>query len=66
MQALGTDWLRQSRSSVLLVPSAVMPAEHNYLLNPLHPDFRRIAIGEPEFLDTDIRLLRDLTGGGAG
>jgi hypothetical protein len=27
LQALGGEWLRQSRSCVLAVPSAVMPAE---------------------------------------
>lgn len=39
LQAFGGEWLRQSRSCVLVVPSAVMPAELNFLMNPLHPDF---------------------------
>lgn len=65
LQALGTQWLRARRTAVLSVPSAVMPAERNWLLNPLHPDFARIAIGAPEPLDTDLRLLRDLRGGAA-
>lgn len=58
LQALGGEWLRQSRSCVLAVPSAVMPAEFNFLINPLHPDFQNITVGEPELLDTDLRLIR--------
>ncbi|CAL8480781.1 protein of unknown function (plasmid) [Caballeronia sp. S22] len=30
---------------MLAVPSAVVPAETNYLLNLLHPDFARTALG---------------------
>jgi len=55
LQTLGGEWLRQSRSCVLAVPSAVIPAELNFLINPLHPDFKRISLGEPETLDTNGR-----------
>ncbi len=58
LQALGASWLRESRSCVLAVPSAVVPAELNFLINPLHPDFTRIKLGEPEPLETDLRLIR--------
>lgn len=61
LQRLGRDWLAQGRSAVLVVPSAVLPAERSYLLNPRHPDFAHIVIGEPEALDTDLRLLRNLS-----
>ena len=62
LQAIGRAWLEEGRSAVLAVPSAVVPAEHNYLLNPRHPDFARIVIGEPKALDVDVRLLRNLSG----
>ena len=39
LQALGASWLREVRSCVLVVPSAVVPAESNLLINPLHSDF---------------------------
>ena len=58
LQAMGAEWLRQSRSCVLAVPSAVMPAELNFLINPLHSDFRHITWGIPEPLETDLRLVR--------
>jgi RES domain-containing protein len=43
----GSNWLRRGRSAVLEVPSAIVPSEMNYLLNPSHPDFRRIRLGRP-------------------
>ena len=61
LQRIGRDWLGQRQSAVLAVPSAVVPAERSYLLNPGHPDFARIIIGEPEALETDLRLIRNLT-----
>jgi RES domain-containing protein len=54
--SLGTHWAAEMTSAVLAVPSAVVPAETNDLLNPRHPDFALIEIGEPERLVTDIRL----------
>ncbi|KAF0101581.1 MAG: hypothetical protein FD187_1867 [bacterium] len=58
LQVLGSEWSRRQSSPVLAVPSAVIPSETNYLLNPLHPAFSRIEIGEPQDFVTDLRLLR--------
>jgi len=58
LRALGTDWAAGLTSPVLAVPSAVVPAETNYLLNPRHPDFARITLGEPQELITDLRLVK--------
>jgi RES domain-containing protein len=41
---------------VLAVPSAVIPQELNYLLNPLRPQFRRIRVRNPEPFLFDPRL----------
>jgi len=57
LQTIGGEWARSASSAVLAVPSAVIPAETNYLLNPLHPQFARIEIGEARELVTDLRLL---------
>jgi len=51
-------WACELRSAVLVVPSAVVPAESNFLINPLHADFQHIRLGQPEPLETDLRLLR--------
>lgn len=58
LQAIGAEWARRRRTPVLAVPSAIVPAESNYLLNPAHPDFKRIKIGKPTIAETDLRLLR--------
>lgn len=58
LQAAGGDWVRRRSSAVLAVPSAIIPAETNYLLNPLHPSFSKIEIGEPQDFVTDIRLIK--------
>jgi RES domain-containing protein len=57
-QRVGDAWLREARSAVLQVPSAILPAEVNFLINPAHPDFRRINVSGPEDLVLDSRLTR--------
>ena len=52
----GSTWLRRARTAVLEVPSAIVPPEKNYLLNPRHPEFRRIRIGRPLPLVFDPRM----------
>ena len=53
----GTRWLRSRRHAVLAVPSAVIPSEHNFLLDPTHPDFAAIVVGRPVPFRFDSRLL---------
>ena len=47
--AIGDKWIDSAASAVLRVPSAVVLGEMNYLLNPAHPDFAKIAIGAQKF-----------------
>jgi len=56
---IGSSWATGLSSAVLAVPSAVIPAEANYLLNPRHPGFAEISIGEPQELVTDLRLIEN-------
>jgi RES domain-containing protein len=55
-QALGDWWIRTRESSVLQVPSAVVPWECNYTLNPAHPEFARIRVDPPALFHFDERL----------
>ena len=55
---LGNAWLREGRTAVLRVPSAVIDTESNFLVNPDHPHFRRVSISAPEPFALDLRLLR--------
>lgn len=52
----GDDWAAGGSFIALRVPSAVVPGEFNYLLNPAHPDFVRITRGRPEPFAFDSRL----------
>ena len=56
-RAWGSRWGRERRSAVLRVPSVVVPEEANYILNPLHADFRAIEVGEARTLEIDPRLV---------
>ena len=55
-QGIGDRWLEEASSAVLRVPSVIVPAEFNYLLNPRHPEFEQVEIGPQEELRLDPRL----------
>ena len=55
--AIGDRWVKEARSVILALPSAIIPAETNYLLNPAHPDVRQVEIGNPIPFVFDQRLL---------
>ncbi|MFP4157413.1 MAG: RES family NAD+ phosphorylase [Opitutales bacterium] len=54
---MGDDWIRSARQSALRVPSAIIPVEDNFLLNPEHPDFSKLEIGPASPFSFDTRLL---------
>jgi RES domain-containing protein len=58
VQAIGAGWAKKRNAPVLAVPSVIVPRETNYLLNPLHPAFKRIDIGKPSTVETDLRLIK--------
>jgi RES domain-containing protein len=49
-QTIGSNWIGEGKTAVLKVPSIIIKQEHNYLLNPQHPDFKLIKlVGVEEF-----------------
>lgn len=54
--AAGGRWLAAGRTALLRVPSAIVPREANYVVNPAHRDAARIRVGAPAPLDWDPRL----------
>ncbi|MDQ6678395.1 MAG: RES family NAD+ phosphorylase [Acidobacteriota bacterium] len=56
VQAIGDEWIRSGGSAVLRVPSALIPSENNFLLNPLHWQFSKIRIGKETPFRIDRRL----------
>ncbi|XPS82261.1 uncharacterized protein Dvar_02790 [Desulfosarcina variabilis str. Montpellier] len=41
---------------MLRVPSVVIPIKYNYVINPSHPDYPQLKIGESQSLGFDKRL----------
>lgn len=39
-QKIGADFLKSSKHLLLKVPSAILEDEYNFIINPLHPDFK--------------------------
>ena len=59
LAALGDAWLSAAKSLALRVPSAVIEQQFNYLLNPRHPRFTKLAIGPTRIFAFDERLFKD-------
>lgn len=53
---IGDDFVQRAKRCVLIVPSALAPNETNWLLNPQHPDFRRVVLSKTEPLRYDARM----------
>lgn len=58
LAALGTKWALSNDSLLLRVPSAVVEQECNVLINPSHPEFRRIRPQRAQPFVLDQRLLK--------
>lgn len=54
--ALGQRWIRKGRSAILKVPSVLIPAASNLILNPLHADAAKVQIGRGENFSFDPRM----------
>lgn len=58
LQSIGDEWIAAGSSPVLRVPSALVPGEDNFLLNPGHQDFAKLRFGKPLAFRFDPRLTR--------
>jgi RES domain-containing protein len=56
-RAIGDGWLAEERTAVLRVPSAVVPEEWNYLINPTHRAAKVIEVVGRRKFAFDSRLL---------
>lgn len=57
-QALGDEFLKNGSSLLLKVPSAVVFAEYNYLINPNHKSMKDVKLQSTEKFELDNRLLK--------
>jgi RES domain-containing protein len=55
-QAIGARWVQEAKTCILDVPSAVVPDERNYLLNPAHPEFASIHVVSVQPFQFDSRM----------
>ena len=56
LQQKGSNWLISQESLMMSVPSAVMPQENNYLINPDHADFGEVILQDIVDFEIDPRL----------
>ena len=54
---IGDSFAENHRTAILIVPSALAPAESNWLINPRHPDFAKIRVHPPKRFRYDPRFL---------
>lgn len=56
LQGLGSFWYNHGDNALLRIPSAVIPQEHNYLINTRHIDFKKVTFYNIEDYFWDERL----------
>lgn len=56
LQQIGTDWVRTGTSLVLVVPSAINPLEVNMLINPAHPEIKKLKVKAGQRFQFDPRM----------
>lgn len=57
LKKLGSKWLETKESLLLKVPSALIPEEYNFLINPLHKEFSKVEVVNIKPFNFDSRLL---------
>jgi RES domain-containing protein len=57
-RAVGDAFVADLRHLLIKVPSAVVPGGSNYLMNPLHPNIKRVKIRKIKRLRFDPRLFK--------
>lgn len=55
---IGNSFLKSKKLLLLQVPSVIIPEEYNVLINPLHPDSRKIKILSASPFQFDYRLFK--------
>lgn len=58
LTTFGDGWIHSGKAIALHVPSAAIRGEWNVLLNPLHPDLRKLKIEKPKPFEFDLRMFR--------
>jgi RES domain-containing protein len=57
-QLIGDDFIKSNKHLMVQVPSATVAGDHNYLINPRHPDFKNVRIKSIDAFAFDSRLFK--------
>ena len=57
LKSIGDRFIESNKYAALKVPSVFITDEHNYLLNPAHPEFKKVRITSEKPIRIDNRLL---------
>ena len=55
-QWLGSEFIKAGGSLLLKVPSVVVDEEHNFIINPMHPHFKKLKLVSAKKFEFDNRL----------
>ena len=58
-QQIGDDWINNSKTAVLQVPSVIVSGDFNYLINPAHKDFSSIKLLSAVPFEFDSRIKKE-------
>jgi RES domain-containing protein len=61
LQRLGNAWLDRNSACITRVPSALVPSESNFLINPMHPDNRKLRVVRKAPFQFHPRLVSETT-----
>jgi RES domain-containing protein len=56
LQRKGNAWLDRAAACLLRIPSALVPSESNFLINPAHADFSKLQVIQKRPFRFDPRL----------
>jgi RES domain-containing protein len=57
-QSFGDEFINQNKYCILKIPSAVTRGDFNILINPAHPEFKKIRIIQTEPFPYDLRIFK--------
>ena len=58
-QYIGDNFLKANKYLILQVPSAIVTGDFNYVVNPVHPDFKLLKVLHTEPFVFDSRLFKN-------
>jgi RES domain-containing protein len=58
LKQIGDSFIRKNKFLALQLPSAIMPEENNFLLNPNHSDFKKVSVVYNRTIPIDERFLK--------